>query len=91
MPPDRRPAGRAAAAALAKDVRELGRDDDVLRPDDVDAMGERRAGEVGVEERHHAAGADDAEPDRDDIPAGWASAGRRRRPSSTPFAIAQRA
>ena len=42
---------------------ELRRDDDVLRVDHVDAMGERGAGEIGVEQRHHAADCGDADPD----------------------------
>jgi hypothetical protein len=40
-------------------------DDDVLRRDDVDAVGERRPGQIGVEEGGDAAGAGDAEPDRE--------------------------
>ena len=43
---------------------ELGCDDDVLRRDDVDAMGERGADQVGVDQRRDAAGAGDADPGR---------------------------
>ena len=45
-------------------LEQLRRHDDVPRMDDVDAMRERRPGQVGVEQRHHAADAGDAEPDR---------------------------
>ncbi len=44
------------------------------------------AGQIGVEQRDHAADAGDAEPDRHDIPAGSASAGRRCRPCAMPCA-----
>ena len=43
---------------------ELGAHDDVLGGNDVDAMSERGAAEIGVEQRHGAADAGDAEPDR---------------------------
>ncbi len=42
---------------------QFGCDDDVLRLDHVDAVGECNAGQVGVEERDHAADARHAEPD----------------------------
>ena len=44
--------------------REFGGDHDMLRRDDIDAMGERRADQVGVDQRDHAADAGDADPDR---------------------------
>ena len=42
----------------------LGRRDDVLGCDDIDAMGEPRALEAGIEERHHAPDPRHPEPDR---------------------------
>jgi hypothetical protein len=56
--------GRQLGARRQKRRQELGGDDDVLGLDDVDAMRERGSGKIGVDERHHAAGAGDAEPDR---------------------------
>ena len=50
-------------AAVAKDWRELGRDDDMGGRGDRDAMGERLAGQIGVEQRDDAADLGDAEPD----------------------------
>ena len=52
-----RPRGRKRAGKRA-------RHDDVLGLDHVDAMGERRAGQVGVEQAHDAADFGDAEPGR---------------------------
>ena len=45
-------------------VEKFRRDDDVLGRDDIDAMGERRPAQIGVEQRDDAADAGDAEPDR---------------------------
>jgi len=44
--------------------RQLGRDDDMARRGDADAMGERWAGQVRVEQRDNPADLSDAEPDR---------------------------
>ena len=55
--PDLRPSSFSSARAVANAVGEFGGDDDVLRRDDVDAMGERRADQVGVDQRDHAADA----------------------------------
>ena len=43
-------------------VEQFGRDDDVLWAHHVDAIGERRPGEVRVDERDHGAGARDPDP-----------------------------
>ena len=45
-------------------IAELGGDDDVLRRDDIDAMGEGSAAKIGVDQRNDAAHLGDAEPDR---------------------------
>ena len=62
-----RPDFDLAIDALARGLEALqqfGRDDDVLRLDHVDAVGERGAGEVGVDQRDHDAGLREPEPDR---------------------------
>jgi len=41
-----------SARAVGEHVGELGRDDDVLRLDDVDAMGERGTDQVDVDQRN---------------------------------------
>ena len=45
-------------------IDELRGHDDVLRRDDIDAMGERGAGQIGIEQRDDPADAGDAKPDR---------------------------
>ena len=56
--------GRKMRRCAAKGLQQLPRDDDVPRRNGVDAMGERSAHEMGVEQRDDAAGAADAGPDR---------------------------
>ena len=45
-------------------VQQLGGNDDMARPDNIDTMGESPAFKVGIEKRGDAAGANDSEPDR---------------------------
>ena len=45
-------------------LAQFGGDDDVCRRDDVDAMGERDAAQLGVDQRNDDADAGEAEPDR---------------------------
>ena len=55
----------------------VGVDDDVPGRDHVDAMGERHAHQIGVEQRDHAADAGDADPDRQELgPVGHQEADR---------------
>ena len=60
--PDRGRAGQVRQRGQ-EGLDELGGHDDVAGRDHIDAMRERAAGEVGVEERHHTPDAGDAEPD----------------------------
>ena len=57
-------AGGEEGGGGGEGVAELGRHDDVLRLGEIDAMGKHGAGQMRVEEGHHAAGTRDAEPDR---------------------------
>ncbi len=56
--------GRLESVAERNCIDQFAGDDDVLRRDDVDAMGERVPAELRVEQRNDAADAGDAEPDR---------------------------
>src|SRR6202035_6083902 len=53
--------GRKGGADFAA---QLGSDNDVLRLDDIEAMGEGSAAQIGVDQRNDAAHFADAEPDR---------------------------
>ena len=64
--PDFGVAGEVGACGLQR-FEHLGRDHDVQWLDDIDAVGERHPGEVGVEQRHHAADVGDAEPKRQEF------------------------
>ena len=57
-------AAREKRARRAEPGGKLGSDDDVLRRDDIDAMGERGAAQIDVDERNDDPDAGKAEPDR---------------------------
>ena len=63
MNPDSRRRAKAAAAPSVNWLGKLSGHDEMLGRDDIDAMGERGAGQIGVEQRDDTADAGDAKPD----------------------------